>query len=118
MVKFALLAKIFLPFIFAADWRYSRSSQTQARNPVAASAWLYHEVPSTSLRFAQDDKMATLFCQFFGYLGEGVDGKIQVLSRMRSGDLRAHARGAMWNDGIKETDNVNAFLQHPCSELL
>jgi len=30
---------------------------------------------------------------------------------MRGGDLRADARGAVWNDRIKEADHVNAFLQ-------
>ena len=37
---------------------------------------------------------------------------------MRSGDLRANACGAMWNNRIKEADHVNAFLQHARGELL
>ena len=56
--------------------------------------------------------------QFFVYLGERVNGEFQVFPRMRGGDLRADACGAMWNNWIKETDHVNTLLQHARSELL
>src|SRR5512132_2149722 len=37
---------------------------------------------------------------------------------MRGGNLRADACGAMWNDRIKEADDVDTFLQHARGELL
>jgi len=56
--------------------------------------------------------------QFFVHFGEGINREFQVFARMRGGDLRADAGGAMWNDRIKEADHVNAFLQHARGELL
>ena len=67
---------------------------------------------------AQPTRLPLQLFQFFVYLGEGVNGEFQVFPRMRGGDLRANARGAMWNNRIKETDHVNTFLQHARSELL
>ena len=75
-------------------------------------------VPSTSLRFAPDDKTAMLFCQLLVYLGKGVHREFQVFAGMRCGDLCANACGAVWNDRIEESDHVNAFLQHARGELL
>ncbi len=67
---------------------------------------------------AQPNRLPLQLLQFFVYLRERVDGEFQVFARMRGGDLRADACGAMWNNRIKEADHVNAFLQHAGSELL
>jgi hypothetical protein len=56
--------------------------------------------------------------EFFIYLRERINREFQVFARMRGGDLRADARGAVWNDRIKEADHVNSFLQHARGELL
>ena len=67
---------------------------------------------------AQPTRLPLQLLQFFVYLGERVNREFQVFPRMRGGDLRANARGAMWNNWIKETDHVNILLQHARSELL
>src|SRR6267154_4751614 len=67
---------------------------------------------------AQPTRLPLQLFLFFVYLGERFDGKFQVFARMRGGDLRAHARGANWNNRIKETDHVDTFLQHAGGELL
>ena len=69
--------------------------------------------PSTSVAaatFAQDDKTAMLFCQFFVCFCEGVHGEFQIVSGMRSGDLCADTRGAVRHYRIKKADDVNAFV--------
>jgi hypothetical protein len=79
MVKFALLAKIFLPFICSGlPLRPEFPEPGEESCRVARMA--LPRVPSTSLRFAQDDKIAMLFCQFFVYFGERVDGEFQVFA--------------------------------------
>ena len=67
---------------------------------------------------AQPTRLPLQLFQFFVHLSEGLNGEFQVFPRMRGGDLRANARGAMWNNWIKETDHVNTLLQHARSELL
>ena len=56
--------------------------------------------------------------QFFVHFGKRVHGELQILARMRGGDLCANTRGAMRHDRIKEADDVNTFLQHARGELL
>src|SRR6266481_4919306 len=67
---------------------------------------------------AQPTRPPLQLFQFFVHLGERLNREFQVFARMRGGHLRADARGAMGNNRIKETDHVDAFLQHPRSELL
>src|SRR5215472_12320645 len=77
--------------------------------------------PSTSfaaVSLVQDDKIAMLFCQLFIHFRECVRRELQIFARMRSRHLRPDACGTVWHDRIEEADHVNAFLQHPRSELL
>ena len=67
---------------------------------------------------AQPTRLPLQLFQLFVYFGESLNCEFQVVPRMCGGDLRADARGAMWNDRIKETNHVNAFLQHASGELL
>jgi hypothetical protein len=62
--------------------------------------------------------MGLLLFQFLVHFPERINREFQVFARMRGGDLRADACCTMWNDRIKETYYVNAFLQHARSELL
>src|SRR5215217_594266 len=57
------------------------------------------------------------YAQFFADLGEGGDGAIELLARVRSGQLRADARLALRHDGIREADDVHAFVQQAACEL-
>ena len=83
-------------------------------------AWLSRSGGSVARNIltAQPTRLLLQLFQFSVYLREGVDGKFQVFARMRGGDLRADACGAIWNNRIKEADHVNSFLQHAGSELL
>src|SRR6267154_2957787 len=67
---------------------------------------------------AQPTRLPLQLLQFLTYFGEGLNREFQVFARMRGGDLRANACGAMWNDRIKEADHVNSFFQHARGELL
>jgi len=62
--------------------------------------------------------MGLRYFQLFVHFRERINREFQVFVRMRGGHLRADARGAVWNDRIKEANHVNAFLQHARSELL
>src|SRR3546814_7913923 len=50
--------------------------------------------------------------------GEGIDGLVQVLARMRRADLGADAGLVLRHDGEEEPDRVDAFLEQPLRELL
>ena len=56
--------------------------------------------------------------QLFIHFSEGVCGEFQVFARMRGGNLRADARGAMRHDRIEKANHVDALLQHARGELL
>src|SRR5512138_3321095 len=57
------------------------------------------------------------YVQFFADLREGCDGALELLTRVRSGHLRADPGFALWHDWIREADHVNAFVQQAAREL-
>ena len=84
---------------------FRRDAETSTRDACATQR---PDAPLTGL--------ASLY--FLVHLRERINRKFQVFARMRGGYLCADARGAMWDDRIKEANHVHAFLQHARSELL
>jgi hypothetical protein len=79
MVKFALLAKIFL-LSFCSGLPLQPEFRAPSEESRRVARMALPQRPSTSLRFAQDDKIAMLFCQFFVYFSKGFHRELQVLA--------------------------------------
>src|SRR4030095_8114116 len=87
-----------------------QSNQPGSQQPYAPHNLLY-DLPRASSIGAESFK-------FVVHLGERLCGKLQVFARMRGGDLRTHASGAVRHNWVKKADDVNAFLKHSRSEFL
>src|ERR1700676_3871466 len=55
---------------------------------------------------------------FFADLSEFLYRKLQVLSRVRCGNMSSDSSHPLWHDGIKEADHIDAQRQQPVSHLL
>jgi hypothetical protein len=62
--------------------------------------------------------VSTSLLQFFVHFRERVHCELQVFTGMRGRHLGTNARRAVWNDGIKEANDVNTLLQHTRGEFL
>src|SRR5882762_11894456 len=83
------------------------SAQAESEADMRHEAWLSCSGGRVgrNILTAQPTRLPLQLLQFLIYFGEGINREFQVFARMRGGDLRADARGAVWNDRIKEADH-------------
>src|SRR5262245_41921289 len=82
-----------------------------------AMSWRSMPVAARALTSACIRRGILDYVQFFADLREGGDGAIELLARVRSGQLRADPSLALRHDWIREADHVDTFVEQPAREV-